>query len=151
MERQNSRRRRDWLIGLIGWLKCDWLVVWLVDWLDKCEICFTGYIQISCDALLSSSWKCEICFTGYIQNIDWLVELGTSKTSIDWLIDWANAKYASLGTSKSIAMRYYHHQNAKYASLGTSKTLKDAGHTSPLASPRAKDDVSMERQNKGKQ
>ena len=73
--------------------------------------------------------------------------LGTSKTSIDWLIDWANAKYASLGTSKSIAMRYYHHQNAKYASLGTSKTLKGAGGTSALASPSAKDEVSMERQN----
>jgi hypothetical protein len=67
------------------------------------------------------------------------------------LIDWANAKYASLGTSKSIAMRYYHHQNAKYASLGTSKTPKGAGNTPALASPRAKDEVSMERQNKGKQ
>ena len=69
----------------------------------------------------------------------------------DWLIDWANAKYDSLGTSKSIAMRYYHHENAKYASLGTSKTRKGAGDTSPLASPRAKDEVSMERQNKGKE
>jgi hypothetical protein len=44
---------------------------------------------------------------------------------MEWLIDWTNAKYASLGTSKSIAMRYYHHGNPKYASLGTSKTSMD--------------------------
>ena len=86
------------------------------------------------------------------------------------MIDCINAKYVSLCPSKSIAMLYYHHDNARYATLGTSettkapqnftenspyaslhmgtsKTLKDAGPILDSGLPRAKDEVSMERQN----